>query len=242
MCIHYLLHGSSIVKLALSLSSHSPILMNMMFHQLIPWLRRLKHSGQSVPKFCEANQGFGQTRLLPDDGEAIRVLLSCRPGPRALELEEIFSVSLKDKEYWRPAHRAACICTCFGVNGIGLICRLSHFMRTLIAFSSLLLLLDGRIHCRGPKVLQVLKDAFRDLYKELNLQLMRTSTPATKAFGSAFWRLLQTGTSGAQSRRGRASRARTWGPLCRLLGRRRLSLRGHLSSLLHLPPPMQCRA
>ena len=31
MCIHYLLHGSSIVKLALSLSSHSPILMNMMF-------------------------------------------------------------------------------------------------------------------------------------------------------------------------------------------------------------------
>ena len=31
MCIHYLFHGSSIVKLALSLSSHSPILMNMMF-------------------------------------------------------------------------------------------------------------------------------------------------------------------------------------------------------------------
>ena len=32
MCIHYLLHGSSIVKLALSLSSHSPILMNMMLY------------------------------------------------------------------------------------------------------------------------------------------------------------------------------------------------------------------
>ena len=30
MCIHYLLHGFSIVKLVLSLSSHSPILMNMM--------------------------------------------------------------------------------------------------------------------------------------------------------------------------------------------------------------------
>ena len=30
MCIHYLHHGSSIVELALSLSSHSPILMNMM--------------------------------------------------------------------------------------------------------------------------------------------------------------------------------------------------------------------
>ena len=24
-------------------------------HQLIPWLRRLKHSGQNVPRFCEAN-------------------------------------------------------------------------------------------------------------------------------------------------------------------------------------------
>ena len=35
MCIHYLFHGSSIVKLALSLSSHSPILMNMMF--LLPF-------------------------------------------------------------------------------------------------------------------------------------------------------------------------------------------------------------
>ena len=56
-------------------------------HQLIPWLRRLKHSGQNVPRFYEANQGFGQRRLLPDDGEAMRVLLSYMPGPRALELE-----------------------------------------------------------------------------------------------------------------------------------------------------------
>ena len=32
MCIHYLFHGSSIVKLALLLSSHSPILMNMMLY------------------------------------------------------------------------------------------------------------------------------------------------------------------------------------------------------------------
>ena len=55
-------------------------------HQLIPWLRRLKQSGQTVPRFCKANQGFGQRRLLPDDGEATRVLLSCMPGPRALEL------------------------------------------------------------------------------------------------------------------------------------------------------------
>ena len=56
-------------------------------HQLIPWLRQLKHSSQSVPRFYEANEGFGQRRLLPDDVEAVRVLLSCRPGPRALELE-----------------------------------------------------------------------------------------------------------------------------------------------------------
>ena len=56
-------------------------------HQLIPWLRGLKHFGLSVPRFCEANQGFGQRRLLPDDGEAKRVLLSWRAGPRALELE-----------------------------------------------------------------------------------------------------------------------------------------------------------
>ena len=56
-------------------------------HQLIPWLHRLKHSSQSVPRFYEVNQRFGQRYFLPDDGEAIRVLLSCRPGPRALELE-----------------------------------------------------------------------------------------------------------------------------------------------------------
>ena len=56
-------------------------------HQLISWLRRLKHSSQTVPRFCEANQGFGQRRLLPNDGEAKRVLLSCMLGPRALELE-----------------------------------------------------------------------------------------------------------------------------------------------------------
>ena len=28
-------------------------------HQLIPWLCCLKHSGQTVSRFCEANQGFG---------------------------------------------------------------------------------------------------------------------------------------------------------------------------------------
>ena len=56
-------------------------------HQLIPWLRQLKHLGQSVSRFYEANQGFGQRRLLPDDGEAMRVLLSNMLGPRALELE-----------------------------------------------------------------------------------------------------------------------------------------------------------
>ena len=55
-------------------------------HQLIPWLRRLKQSGQTVPRFCEANQGFGQRRLLPDDEKAKKVLLSCMAGPRALEL------------------------------------------------------------------------------------------------------------------------------------------------------------
>ena len=56
-------------------------------HQLIPWLHCLKHLGQTVPRFCEANQGFGQRRLLPDEGETMRVLNSCRAGPRAIELE-----------------------------------------------------------------------------------------------------------------------------------------------------------
>ena len=56
-------------------------------HQMIPWLRGLKHSGQIVPRFYEANQGFGQRHLLLDDEEAKRVLFSLRVGPRALELE-----------------------------------------------------------------------------------------------------------------------------------------------------------
>ena len=56
-------------------------------HQMIPWLRGLKHSSQTVPRFCEANQGFGQRRLFPDNGEAKRVLLSLRARSRALELE-----------------------------------------------------------------------------------------------------------------------------------------------------------
>ena len=68
-------------------SVNKPAGMAWFRHQLIPWLRRLKHSGQSVSRFCEANQGFCQRRLLPDIGEAIRVLLSYRLGPRALELE-----------------------------------------------------------------------------------------------------------------------------------------------------------
>ena len=28
------------------------------WHQLISWLCHLRHSGQTVPRFCEANQGF----------------------------------------------------------------------------------------------------------------------------------------------------------------------------------------
>ena len=39
-------------------------------------------------------------------------------------------------------------------------------MRTLNAFSFLFLLLDGWIHCRGPKALWVLKDVLRELSKE----------------------------------------------------------------------------
>ena len=97
----------------------------------------------------------------------------------------------------------------FAVNGIGLICGLSQFIHPLNAFSFHFLLLDGRIHCRGPKELRVLKDFLRELSKALNLRLMRTSTPATKAFGSACLRLLRTGMLGAQGRRGRAKRART---------------------------------
>ena len=38
-------------------------------------------------QILRGKQGFGQRRLLLDDGEAIRVLLSYRPRPRALELE-----------------------------------------------------------------------------------------------------------------------------------------------------------
>ena len=59
-------------------------------------------------------------------------------------------------------------------------------MSTLIAFSSSLLLLDMLVQCRGPKALQVLRDAFKDLNGDLNLRLMKMSTPATKAFGSVF--------------------------------------------------------
>ena len=59
-------------------------------------------------------------------------------------------------------------------------------MRTLIAFSSPLLLLDILVQCRGLKALRVLRDAFKDLNEDLNLWLMKTSTPTTKAFGSAF--------------------------------------------------------
>ena len=59
-------------------------------------------------------------------------------------------------------------------------------MRILIAFSSPLLLLDKLVQCRGPKAHRVLRDAFKDLNEDLNLWLMRTLTPATKAFGSAF--------------------------------------------------------
>ena len=56
-------------------------------HQLIPWLCGLKHSGQTIPRFCEANQGFGQRHLLLDDGEAKKVLLSLRARSRALDIE-----------------------------------------------------------------------------------------------------------------------------------------------------------
>ena len=66
---------------------NQPVGMAWFWHQLIPWLHRLKHLGQTVPRFYEANQGFGQRRLLPDEGETMRVLNSCRAGPRAIELE-----------------------------------------------------------------------------------------------------------------------------------------------------------
>ena len=68
-------------------SINEPVGTAWFWHQLIPWLRRLKHSGQTVPRFCKANQGFGQRRLLPDEEETMRVLNSCRAGLRAIELE-----------------------------------------------------------------------------------------------------------------------------------------------------------
>ena len=57
------------------------------WHQLILWLHCLRHLDQMVLRFYEANQGFGQRRLLPDEGEIIKLLNSCRLGPRAIELE-----------------------------------------------------------------------------------------------------------------------------------------------------------
>jgi hypothetical protein len=38
-------------------------------HQLMPWLRRLKESGQTVPEFCRNNAGFGTHRL--QEGDAL---------------------------------------------------------------------------------------------------------------------------------------------------------------------------
>ena len=40
-------------------SLNEPIETAWFWHQLIPWLRRLRHSSQTVPRFCKANQGFG---------------------------------------------------------------------------------------------------------------------------------------------------------------------------------------
>ena len=42
------------------------------------------------------------------------------------------------------------------------------------------------VQCKGPKALRVLRDAFKDLNGDLSLRLMKTSIPATKAFGSTF--------------------------------------------------------
>ena len=56
MCIHYLLHGSSIVKLALSLSSHSPILMNRMLRQRFSWVSVI--GGWHVALVRRSNYGF----------------------------------------------------------------------------------------------------------------------------------------------------------------------------------------
>ena len=50
MCIQYLHHGSSIVELALSLSSHSPILMNMMLGEKPPPSKESKNEVQKGQK------------------------------------------------------------------------------------------------------------------------------------------------------------------------------------------------
>ena len=101
----------------------------------------------------------------------------------------------------------------FAINGIGLICRLSQVICPLNAFSLLFLLFDGRIHCRGPKALRVLKDVLKELFKALILRLMRTLTPAPIAFGRACLRLLRTGMLGSQDRKRRARRAKDVGVL-----------------------------
>lgn len=59
---------------------------NFFRNELLPWLMRLKESGQTVPRFCEMNPSFGQSRLLPDEKETLKHLSRCGRGRKALEL------------------------------------------------------------------------------------------------------------------------------------------------------------
>ena len=96
------------------------------------------------------------------------------------------------------------------VDGTGVICRLSQFIRPLNAFLLLFLFFDGWIHCKRPTALRVSKDVLKEPSKALIHQSMMTTTSAMTAFRIACLRSLRTRMSGAKGCRGRARRARTW--------------------------------
>jgi hypothetical protein len=56
--------------------------------ELMPWLRRMKESGQTVPDYCRNNPGFGSPRLHEGDGSRFHspILPLQSAGRREVEL------------------------------------------------------------------------------------------------------------------------------------------------------------
>ena len=57
------------------IGSHLEHLLGYLERELMPWLRRLKDSGQTVPNFCRNNPGFGTARL--QEGDATFEAMAC---------------------------------------------------------------------------------------------------------------------------------------------------------------------